>query len=40
MIVATNPFGGMATTKTMVDLRIVKEASTGKVLASLAASIS
>ena len=40
MIAATNPFGGMVIMKTMADLRIVKEASTGQVLASLAASIS
>lgn len=33
-IVATDPFEGMATIKTMADLRIVKEASTDKVLAS------
>ena len=39
-IVAINQIGDMATTKTMAVLRIVKKASTGKVLASLAASIS
>ena len=39
-IVVTNQFRGMAIIKTMADLRIAKEASTDKVLASLAANIS